>query len=69
MNGPGMNAQEVYDPFSYATHENPYPYYQKLRDEHPVYHNRKNDFWALSRYQDVVFAAQRAAAMSSFGLS
>lgn len=60
-----MNAQEVYDPFSYATHENPYPYYQKLRDEHPVYHNRKNDFWALSRYQDVVFAARNFKLFSS----
>lgn len=60
-----MNAPEIYDPFNYATHENPYPYYQTLRDEHPVYHNRKNDFWALSRYQDVVFAARNFKLFSS----
>lgn len=64
MNAP-MNAAEIYDPFNYATHENPYPYYQKLRDDHPVYHNRKNDFWALSRYQDVVFAARNFKLFSS----
>lgn len=60
-----MTAKEIYDPFSYATHENPYPFYRALRDEHPVYHNRKNNFWALSRYQDVQFAARNFKLFSS----
>jgi cytochrome P450 len=42
-----------YDPFAYATHEDPYPIYQRLRDEAPAYYNRELDFWALSRYDDV----------------
>ncbi len=42
-----------YDPFAYDTHENPYPVYQRLRDEAPAYYNADLDFWALSRYDDV----------------
>ena len=42
-----------YDPFAYETHENPYPIYQRLRDEAPAYYNPELDFWALSRYDDV----------------
>jgi cytochrome P450 len=44
------------NPFSYAFHENPYPIYQWLRDNAPVYRNDKMGFFALSRYDDV-FAA------------
>ena len=43
-----------YDPFDRLTAHNPFPVYQRLRDEAPVYHNPKHDFWALSRYEDVV---------------
>jgi cytochrome P450 len=42
-----------YDPTSWETQENPYPVYQWLRDEAPVYHNERLGFWALSRFQDV----------------
>jgi cytochrome P450 len=41
------------DPYDYNFHENPYPYYQRLRDEAPLYYNEKFNFFALSRYADV----------------
>ena len=47
------HAPVVYDPFSVAFQEDPFPVYQRLRDEAPVYYNEKWDFWALSRYDDV----------------
>jgi cytochrome P450 len=42
-----------YDPTSWEVHEDPYPVYRWLRDESPVYHNEKLNFWALSRFQDI----------------
>ena len=42
-----------YDPTDWETHIEPYPTYQRLRDEAPVYHNEKMNFWALSRFEDV----------------
>jgi cytochrome P450 len=53
------------NPFSYAFHEDPYPTYRWLRDERPVYRNERLDFWALSRYQDVVDASRDWATYSS----
>src|SRR6188472_710679 len=41
------------DPYDYDFHEDPYPYYKRLRDEAPLYHNPDLGFWALSRHQDV----------------
>jgi cytochrome P450 len=43
----------VLDPYDYDFHEDPYPYYKRLRDEAPLYHNADLGFWALSRHQDV----------------
>jgi cytochrome P450 len=42
-----------YDPFAYETHEDPYPIYQRLRNEAPAYRNERLDFYALSRFADV----------------
>ncbi len=39
------------NPYDYDFHEDPYPYYQRLRDEAPLYHNEELGFWALSRHQ------------------
>lgn len=44
----------IYDPYSYAIHEDPYPTYARLRDEAPVYYNEERNFYALSRYDDVM---------------
>jgi hypothetical protein len=43
----------LYDPEAPATQRDPYPAYRRLRDEHPVYHQPRLGFWALSRFADV----------------
>jgi cytochrome P450 len=45
--------EPLLDPYDYDFHEDPYPYYRRLRDEAPLYHNEDLGFWALSRHQDV----------------
>ncbi len=45
--------QFVYDPEDVATQANPYPAYQRLRDEFPLYRQERLTFWALSRFADV----------------
>lgn len=44
------------NPFSYEFHEDPYPTYRALRDGAPLYRNEVLDFWALSRFRDVLDA-------------
>lgn len=44
----------IYNPYSYEIHEDPYPTYARLRNEAPLYRNDDLDFWALSRYTDVM---------------
>ena len=46
----------VYSPYAYEIHEDPYPVYARMRAEAPVYRNDELDFWALSRYEDVLAA-------------
>jgi cytochrome P450 len=41
------------DPYDYDFHEDPYPYYKRLRDNAPLYHNEERGFWAVSRHSDV----------------
>src|SRR5215831_4311630 len=45
------------NPFSYGFHEDPYPTYRWLRDREPLYRNDRLDFWALSRFADVMAAS------------
>jgi cytochrome P450 len=45
-----------FDPYAYAVHEDPYPFYRALRDEAPAYRNHGLGFWALSRHADVLAA-------------
>jgi cytochrome P450 len=45
-----------YNPFDRETVHNPFPTYRRLRDEAPVYYNEELNFWALSRYEDVIVA-------------
>jgi len=45
------------NPFSYAFHEDPYPTYRWLRDHAPVYRNDELDFYAVSRFDDIVAAS------------
>ncbi len=43
-----------FDPYSYEQDLDPYPVYRHLRDHKPLYYNERLDFWALSRFQDVL---------------
>ena len=45
-----------YNPFARDIQTNPFPVYQQLRDEAPVYHNAEIGFYALSRFDDVLGA-------------
>jgi cytochrome P450 len=48
-------ASEVYyDPYDFDIDSDPYPYWKRLRDEAPLYHNEKYGFYALSRWDDVL---------------
>jgi cytochrome P450 len=50
-----MTATELYyDPWDYTIDADPYPVWRRLRDEAPVYYNEQHDFYALSRYDDVL---------------
>jgi cytochrome P450 len=42
-----------YDPYDEAINADPYPTFERLREEAPLYYNGKYDVWALSRHEDV----------------
>ncbi|MBX5487987.1 MAG: cytochrome P450 [Mycolicibacterium hassiacum] len=46
-----------YNPLTPAMAEDPFPTFKWLRDNAPVYYNRELDFYALSRYDDVLAAS------------
>lgn len=46
-----------YNPLTPEMAENPFPTFRWLRDNAPVYHNRELNFYALSRYDDVLAAS------------
>jgi len=57
---PGTGAAEAppyYDPYDYAIDADPHPVWRRLRDEAPVYRNDELDFYALSRFADVLAAS------------
>jgi cytochrome P450 len=54
-----------YDPYDYAVHEDPFPFYRRLRDEAPLYHNAERGFYALSRHADVMWGFRDSAAFSN----
>ena len=55
----------VLDPYSYDFHEDPYPYYKRLRDEAPLYRNDELNFWALTRHADVHNGFRNSTALSN----
>jgi cytochrome P450 len=55
------------NPFAWEFHEDPYPTYRWLRDHAPIYHNDLMDFWALSRFRDVMGAFVDWQTYSSVG--
>lgn len=48
-----MTEPLVFDPYDYAFQDDPYPTYRRLRDEQPLHHNADQDFWVLSRHEDL----------------
>ena len=57
----------VYNPYSFAVHDDPYDTYRRLRDEAPAYWNPELRFWALSRFADVLEGFRDFATFSSAG--
>jgi cytochrome P450 len=55
-----LDTPVVYNPFAADFYEDPYPTYQRLRDEAPVYYSPEFRFWVLSRFDDVRAAATDA---------
>ena len=55
----------VLDPYDYHFHEDPYPYYRRLRDEAPLYRNDELKFWALSRHRDVLQGFRNSTTLSN----
>jgi cytochrome P450 len=47
-----------FDPYSPAVDADPFPYYQRLRDEFPCFWSQEAQMWVLSRYSDIVSAGQ-----------
>jgi cytochrome P450 len=58
-------AELVFDPFSQEYFDNPFDIYQRMRDEAPLYYDAKEDFYALSRHEDVSAALKDHDSFSS----
>ena len=58
-------ADLYWDPLDPALRVDPYPLWKRLRDEAPVYHNDRFDFWVLSRFADIEAAHKDPATYSS----
>jgi cytochrome P450 len=43
----------LYDPFDYEMHADPFPTYERMRDDAPVAFIEERNLWAIFRYQDV----------------
>jgi cytochrome P450 len=41
-----------YDPYTAINTPDPYPLYERLREEAPLYYNEEYDFYAVTRYED-----------------
>jgi cytochrome P450 len=54
-----------WDPYDHALRRDPHPAWRRLRDEAPVYYNEKFDFYALSRFDDVLEASLDTETFSS----
>lgn len=54
-----------WDPFDRALHKDPYAVWKRLRDEAPTYYNKQYDFYALSRFTDVLEASLDTETFSS----
>ncbi|GFG50248.1 cytochrome P450 [Mycolicibacterium agri] len=63
---PEVDSRPVeFDPFSQDFFDGAYDTYRRLRTEAPIYYNKKWDFWALTRYDDVAPATKDHETFSS----
>jgi hypothetical protein len=53
---PRPAAAPEYDPYSYELDADPYPLYRWMQEHAPVYRNERLDFFALTRFDDVLEA-------------
>ena len=60
-----MSSDIYYDPFDYTIDQNPYPIWERMREEAPLYWNEKYGFWAVSRFEDVWSAYHNTETFSS----
>jgi cytochrome P450 len=56
---------EAFDLYSPEIDADPFPAYQRLREQYPCYWSESGKFWILSRYDDVFNAAQQWETYSS----
>ena len=57
--------QQPFDLYSPEIDANPFPMYEWLRENHPAYWNERDQYWVLSRYEDVFRATQDWETFSS----
>jgi cytochrome P450 len=55
----------VFDPFSEEYFENPFDIYRRMREDAPLYYDEKEDFYALTRHEDVAAAFKDFESFSS----
>src|SRR5437868_3139380 len=60
-----IDSEAMFDPYSTALLDDPYPVYAALREHEPVCHLPLHDLWVLSRYDDVLAASRDPSRFSS----
>jgi cytochrome P450 len=59
MSDSGLAAEDIYwDPFDTAIDSDPHSIWRIMREARPVYRNERYDFWALSRFDDILAASK-----------
>lgn len=41
-----------FDPYAHEVHDDPYPYYARMREHAPVYYNEQHGYWLLTKWDD-----------------
>jgi len=59
------NKPEDFKPLSAANFTNPYDYYRLLRDDYPLYKMPGEDYYMVSRYQDIIDLAKDTENLSN----
>jgi cytochrome P450 len=50
-----VTADELrWDPYDYDLHRDPHPVWRRMMDDAPLYRNEQFDFWAMTRFDDVL---------------